>query len=259
MTGKLQVLTSKSRGEGARAFQSALNRRLLARDMDQYVVKEDGVMGPRTFSSARKGAWILGAMPETYESIVSRKQITVGVQRMVRNPGTRTEAQLGRAQARLRYYRKHREKMSESVKGLSSERLRFVGLALRAAKNYEANPSAYHYLAGGVANLIFLEPSPITYRSDCSQFASSVQNAAGLPDLGRNGPLWVNTWTMDEVLKQTKSPKPGDFGMYGPPGNPHHVELYCALPGYEFIGHGSQPIDSVTPGRPTYYLENPAQ
>ena len=53
----------------------------------------------------------------------------------------------------------------------------------------------------------------------------------------------------------TTSQRPGDLGMYGKHGGfTHHVELYCGAPGQEFIGHGSAPIDSATPGRPDYYL-----
>jgi hypothetical protein len=62
---------------------------------------------------------------------------------------------------------------------------------------------------------------------------------------------------MASFLEQTDTPVPGDFGMYGSRTAPHHVETYCALPGREFIGHGSPPIDSLTPGRPDFYLRNP--
>jgi hypothetical protein len=62
---------------------------------------------------------------------------------------------------------------------------------------------------------------------------------------------------MASFLEQTDTPVPGDFGMYGSRTAPHHVEPYCALPGREFIGHGSPPIDSLTPGRPDFYLRNP--
>jgi hypothetical protein len=52
----------------------------------------------------------------------------------------------------------------------------------------------------------------------------------------------------------TAHPRPGDLGMYGPFNATHHVELYCGAPGQEFIGHGSPPIDSRTPGRRDFYL-----
>lgn len=259
MTEQLNILKHGAKSEGGRKFQAAMNRRLLARDMDQYKVREDGVIGAKTLDSARKAAWILGALPETYERIIDKQEIAVGVQGMVRNPGHRTDSQKSIAADRLRYFRLKRYKMKSDLASVSLGRRKFVDLAHQAAKNYEANPGAYHYLSGGVANLIFLQPAPSGYRSDCSQFASAVQHAAGLPDLGPNGPLWVNTWVMDSHLKLTTNPSPGDFGMYGPRGDPHHVELYCALPGAEFIGHGSPPIDSLTPGRPTYYLENPVK
>jgi hypothetical protein len=48
--------------------------------------------------------------------------------------------------------------------------------------------------------------------------------------------------------------KPGMLGMYGSRTAPHHVEIFC---GDKFIGHGSPPIDSLTPGEPDYYLDFP--
>jgi hypothetical protein len=83
-----------------------------------------------------------------------------------------------------------------------------------------------------------------------------VQDDAELPALGPNGPLWVNTVIMAAHLEQTDHPLPGDFGMYGSRAAPHHVEVYlggAGGPGHEFVGHGSPPIDSLTPGRPDFY------
>jgi hypothetical protein len=163
-----------------------------------------------------------------------------------------------------------RKKREEAEDRTDGSRLLVVRQCLLAHRNYRRNPGAYHYLAGGIANLIYLEPSPRTYRSDCSQFAASVQHGGKAPDIGPNGPMWVNTWIMDDYLQVTDRPNAADFGMYGPRGNPHHVEVYLGSAGaklapsvglpagdYEFVGHGSPPIDTATPGRPDYYLKNP--
>ena len=205
----------------------------------------------------RKAAWALGAQSSTYEAILRTGEIPIGVQRMILNPGKRTPGQQAIAKARMSQLRADRQKRAKQHDELDPGRKKFVELAFQAADNYARNPGAYHYLAGGVANLVFLEPSPRHFRSDCSQFASSVQDAAGLPALGPNGPLWVSTYVMADYLTETDKPQPGDFGLYGPRHSPHHVETYCALPGHEFIGHGSPPIDSLTPGRPDFYLKNP--
>lgn len=256
----MRPLKQGQHGDDVRAFQSAMNRRLRARDLGGFAVKEDGQVGARTLRSARKAAWALGALSSTYEAIPAHG-IPVGVVRMVRNPGRRTRDQLGRAEARMSHLRALRAKRRAEAKRASSGRLVVVRKCLQAAENYRRNPGAYHYLAGGRANLVYLEPTPRDWRSDCSQFASSVQHDAGLPDLGPNGPLWVNTVIMAAHLERTDHPLPGDFGMYGSPRMPHHVEVYLGAaggPGHEFVGHGSPPIDSLTPGRPDYYLRNPA-
>jgi hypothetical protein len=110
---------------------------------------------------------------------------------MIRNPGKRTPGQQAIAKARMSQLRADRARREQQHAELDGNRAKFVQLAERAAVNYAAQPGSYHYLAGGIANLIFLRPSPRAYRSDCSQFASSVQDEAGLPALGPNGPLWV--------------------------------------------------------------------
>ena len=257
---KLRELKKGQHGDIVKALQRSINKRLTSRDLGGYTVKVDGKVGERTLRAARKAAWVLGALPQTYNGITKHDVIPVGVFRMIRNPGKRTPEQVRRGKRRLSKLRKMRRHQAQVARQASSRRLLVVRNCLRAAANYRANPGAYHYLAGGVANLMYLTPSPRNFRSDCSQFASSVQHDSGLPDLGPNGPLWVNTVIMAQHLQSTGAPKPGDFGMYGSRSAPHHVEVYLGAaggPGHEFVGHGSPPIDSLTPGRPSYYLSNP--
>ena len=216
MSGSLQVLHRGAKSDAARALQAATNRRLRARDIHELVVQEDGLVGNRTLAAVRKAAWALGAQSSTYEAILRTGEIPVGVQRMILNPGKRTPGQQAIARARMSQLRADRQKRAKEHDELDPGRKKFVELAFQAADNYARNPGAYHYLAGGVANLIFLEPSPRHFRSDCSQFASSVQDAAGLPALGPNGPLWVSTYVMADYLTETDKPQPGDFGLYGP-------------------------------------------
>jgi hypothetical protein len=83
---------------------------------------------------------------------------------------------------------------------------------------------------------------------------ASVYKKAGLPSPANVAHEWASTYSMVKKGRVTHSPRPGDLGMYGSLAAPHHVELYCGEPGQEFIGHGSPPIDSRTPGRPDYYL-----
>lgn len=255
----LNVLHRGDKGDAVRALQAATNRRLRTRDLAGLAVREDGQLGPATLVAVRKAAWALGALKATYDPIPANGAIPVGVQRMIRNPGLRNADQRERGKARLSNMRHDRQRAAH-VHDVSQGRLHVVHNCLVAAANYRARPGAYHYLAGGRANLVYLTPTPSDWRSDCSQFASSVQHDAGLADLGPNGPYFVNTVIMAEHLEATDSPLPADFGMYGPRNAPHHVEVFCGQAGgvgHEFVGHGSPPIDSLTPGRPDFYLRNP--
>lgn len=138
-------------------------------------------------------------------------------------------------------------------------RARIVSVARQAAANYRKNPGDYHYFAGGVPNNIILTPSPRRYRSDCSQFFVSVYEIAGVACPGTGTYLFSNTISIahgGRVVAE-KDARPGDAGMYGSRWSPHHIELVAAVKNgcvTEFIGHGTQPIDSRTPGRPSFYL-----
>lgn len=136
----------------------------------------------------------------------------------------------------------------------SDVRQKIVAEAQKAAANYRKNPGAYHYLAGGIANTLYLTPSPRNYRSDCSQFVAAVYKGAGAASPA--APLgweWASTYSIVKSphARVTTKPQPGDLGMYGSRTAPHHVEL--VVPG-GFIGHGSPPIDGLTPGLPSFYL-----
>lgn len=260
----LETLHHGTHSEATRRLQAATNRRLKSRGLASYAVKEDGHLGVKTLLAVRKAAWALGALEATLDTVTKKRVVSAGVQSIILNPGKRNERQRRSAKVRIVKLKRDRARLkarakehAAQAKNQSGGRSRVVHFAKEAAAAYRKQPGAYHYLAGGVANLIFLKPSPRNYRSDCSQFASSIQKAAGLPDLGSNGPLWVNTVIMAHHLEYTDHPEPGDFGMYGSRWAPHHVEVYCGEPGAEFIGHGSPPIDSLTPGRPDFYLKNP--
>jgi hypothetical protein len=254
---RFDVLHNGEHGEAVRQLQAATNRRLRARDLDAFAVEENGHLKHATLEAVRKAAWALGAMKATYDGILADAAVPVGIQRMILNPGTRSAEQLQRAEARMsnmRADRKKRAAEAAKARAASSHRDRVVHLALEAAGNYRKNPGAYHYLAGGQNNLIFLEPTPKNFRSDCTQFCAAVYAAAGLPSPATVEHKQANTTTMAAKGRRTDHPRPGDLGMYGSFAAPHHVEMYVGAPGAEFIGHGSPPIDSGTPGRPSYFL-----
>jgi cell wall-associated NlpC family hydrolase len=252
-TEQLEVLHRDAKGDRVRALQAATNRRLRARGLDANVVEEDGEVGRKTLAAVTSAAWVLGAQRSTLARL-DRGEIPIGVQRMIRNPGRRTDEQKQRGRRRVAHMLAARKRRATAAKKAGTARQKVVELAQQAAANYRANPGAYHYLAGGVANTEFLHPTARNMRSDCSQFAAAVYKAAGLPSPASVDHQWASTYSMVKKGRVTMQPKPGDLGMYGTRSAPHHVEIYCGAPGQEFIGHGSPPIDSQTPGRPDYYL-----
>jgi cell wall-associated NlpC family hydrolase len=252
-TPDLEVLHRGARSEAARALQAAVNRRLRHRHLGAYVIEQDGVVGPATLAAVKTAAWALGALRATLQRI-DRGEIPIGVQRMIRNPGLRTDEQKQRGKRRIAHMLAERGKRDSADAAAGSPRRRVVELAQRAAANYRRNPGAYHYLAGGIANVVCMQPTPRAWRSDCSQFAAAIYKAADLPSPADVDHQWASTYSIVRKGRLTTSPRPGDLGMYGSRRAPHHVEIYCGAPGQEFIGHGSPPIDSLTPGRPDFYL-----
>jgi hypothetical protein len=248
-----QPLRRGDSGERVRQLQAATNRRLKARGLDDYAIDEDSSLDAKAIAGVAKAAWALGAMRATLAKL-DDGEVPLGVERMIRNPGRRQDGQKDRGRLRMKHMRAARKRRAQEAKTAGNKRQRVVQEAMKAAKNYRANPNAYHYLAGGQANTEYLKPTPSGWRSDCSQFAAAVYKGAGLPSPANTTHEYASTWSMIKRGTVTYKPRPGDLGMYGPTSAPHHVEVYCGVPGQEFVGHGSAPIDSVTPGRPTFYL-----
>ncbi len=256
---ELSVLHLGGKSEQARALAVAINARLENRSLEDRkvkVFKGDMTLTKELLAAAVTCAWALGAQRSTLNTMEQEKIVPVGVANMIRNPGRRTPEQTERGKKRIAHMRKQRKERAEAAKRADGARRAICEKAKKAAANYRANTGAYHYLAGGQANLVYLTPTPRDFRSDCSQFVAAIYHDCGLPSPGDFDHKWVNTTSMERCkhARITSHPKPGDLGMYGPRGATHHVELYVGEPGREFIGHGSPPIDSVTPGRPSFYL-----
>lgn len=253
----MRSINNGSRGGDIVTLQKAINQRLRARSAPNHAISPDGEFGSSTRKALSYALYLLGYDADMIKKNVSgaHNAISPEEQMFVLNPGRRTDDDLRRGRTRVAAHKKAVKKQQAEQHAASTKRQAIVREAEKAAAAYRQNPGAYHYLAGGVANLIYLRPSPRNYRSDCSQFAASVYKGAGLPSPGSVPHEWVSTYTM------VKSPharvvdrahrKPGDLGLYGSRTAPHHVEIWC---GDKFIGHGSPPIDSLTPGEPDYYL-----
>ena len=133
---RMHVLKHGAKGESARTLQIACNRRLRSRGLEAIVVKENGVIDAKTLAAVRKVAWALGARKETYEAITDEHEISIGVQRMIRNPGRRTDAQKNTGKARMSRMRAERK---ERAKHAKSSRQRAVNAFLSKVGTQE-NP-----------------------------------------------------------------------------------------------------------------------
>jgi hypothetical protein len=134
----LRVLHHGARSDSARELQAATNRRLRARDLEALVVEEDGIIGHKTLESVRKVAWALGALSETYSAVTEKGEISVGVQRMIRNPGLRTDAQRERGRIRMSQMRAERKRRAAAV----SSRSKAVNAFLAKVGTKESPPQS---------------------------------------------------------------------------------------------------------------------
>lgn len=122
-------------------------------------------------------------------------------------------------------------------------RQRLVAGALAAAANCSSGHRRNVYSQAGAYTVKYgITGEPIGYRTDCSQFVTSIYYSAGLND--PNGYDWQGGYTGTLVShgKQVNTPQPGDLVLYGS-GTAHHVEMYVG-PGDKTIGHGSAPVDA---------------
>lgn len=87
---------------------------------------------------------------------------------------------------------------------------------------------------------------PSGYRSDCSQWFTSMYHSAGLPDpngLNYTGGFTGTLYEHGEVITQDEL-EPGCAVLFG--WAPcHHVEMFRG-PGFRTIGHGTPPVDYGT-------------
>lgn len=253
---RMRTIHNRDHGADVRRLQNQINLRLKHRSAGNHQVKVDGVFGIATRAALVKACYLMGMSQGQLGDHVRMGGISPEVQRFVFNPGKRTREQKHSGADRVRKLRAVLKRQRQERQSAAHKRQRICEEAEKAAANYRRNPWAYHYLAGGVANTVYLNPTPRNWRSDCSQFAAAVYKGAGLPSPAR--PLehaWASTYSIVKAqghrIVDRAHRRPGDLGMYGSREAPHHVEIWC---GTHFIGHGSPPIDSLTPGEPNYYV-----
>lgn len=228
------------KGADVKALQHAINRVARTRKMARRL-EVNGECGRATIALGRHVAWSLGiGLPEDKHGL---PQYT---QRLIRHPNLRTPKQKKRAQAWKEAHPPHTKAVVKGNKvtgGTTRERI--VAGCEEAAQLYASGKSHRFYSQPGgwtVEHGITGEPSG--YRSDCSQFVTSMYWSSGIKE-DPNGQDYkagyTGTLAAHGVYISRAELRPGDFVLYGPAPH-HHVEVYVG-PGNRTIGHGSPPVD----------------
>lgn len=131
---------------------------------------------------------------------------------------------------------------------------RLVAVAQKAVlMHYKGIRHSFYSQSGWWTVHYAIMGEPRGARSDCSQWWLSVYWAADLPDPTGYNFTGGYTGTIGNHGRTVPSPgTPGGAGLYG--SNPwHHVEM--SMGDGTFCGHGSPPVDKVTPGWPSTFRD----
>lgn len=240
------------RGEDVRALQVAGKKRLSARNIDRPM-KADGVFGKQTAEALDTAQWALGTLQETVKS----PELSIGAQRIIRYPGSRTAVQLQRARDRMTQLEKDRNKPTPKPgpgggpSGLTAaERTEARNIALDAFKLMWQHSPVVHYTQTslrwqGIHNGLKAFRGQYPTYADCSSaYTWCLWNAFdhfNHPDTV-NGLGWGGGYTGtllshgDHVALNALLP--GDAILYGTGWPGHHVAMYIG--GGLVYSHGSE-------------------
>lgn len=229
--------TNPMKGEDVRALQVATKKRLGARNIDRPV-KVDGIFGKQTAEALDTAAWALGLRMDT----VNAPEASIGLQRIIRHPGTRTPEQIKIARSRMEQLEREREKKpkpSPTNKGRTdANRVAARRIAVESFALAYHHASSVHYTQGGLRwqgirrELKAFKGQYPNY-ADCSSiYTWALWNAYdhfGWPD-NINGLNWSGGYTGTLLTHglhvSTSQLIPGDAVIYGNGWPGKHVAMY---------------------------------
>jgi len=147
---ELAVLHIGGKSEQCRAMAAAMNRRLASRSLKDRQVKV--FEGPMTLTrevldAAVTCAWALGASSATLKTMQRENLVPIGVIRMIRSPGLRTEEQTQRGKQRIADMLKKREERPSKPNFITAAELGLSFQDVFGAKG-PVTRGAGHYTAG---------------------------------------------------------------------------------------------------------------
>lgn len=123
----LTLATPIAKGPDVKDLQQHLKAGLALAAVDWLPVKVDGELGPQTIYAARFYTWVLGLGKGHRESIQKRHTIAEATQKLIRNPGERSKAEVRRAKSRRTHLAKIRKAQDEGAKAAVAYARSFIG------------------------------------------------------------------------------------------------------------------------------------
>lgn len=213
-------------------------------------------------------------MPETKAEKEARLRKELKVRR---RQAPRIRARIMRDRPRLAAVRRRAKKVRAAIMKLNqpegvriqgntatggTPRQRLVAVAREAARLDSTGKRKSFYSQPGKWTVNYaITGEPAGYRSDCSQWVTSVYKSAGLPDPNKNNYAggWTGTLASAGRRVSASQAQPGDLVMWDPYRTAGHVEMLIDPKTGETIGHGSRPVDRANvrdfayKGEPQYY------
>ena len=227
------------RGEDILLLQRACERRLESRNIERPL-SFNGIFGEETAVAVDTASYFLGALADT----VDQHKTTIGLQRLIRNPGTRSPEQVGRARERLQDLERDRERAKARAarrrkqdRGRSDKnRIEARRLAVQAFRLAYNHRGVVHYTQGGarwqgINNELKAYKGQYPRYADCSSlYTWALWNAFdhfGWPDnINGTGFRAGYTGTLLAHGKRVSSLLPGDAIIYGRGFPGTHVTMY---------------------------------
>lgn len=235
-----------------KSYQQASNRFNVRRKVPGGRLAEDGVLGPLTHRRAIRDERCMGFVASYATGAITTRLIghlnhdlsTFTRTQRLRGLAYRRYLRAAYVAARANATRRATVSGNKVSGGTSAQRL--VALAYAALEDGQSGRRPARYSQAGkwtVAYPVTGEPSG--YRSDCSQWVTSLYHAAGLPDPNGTGYKGGYTGSLADHCKRVAVARAGTLVIWDPWGPKGHVEIAVNSKG-STIGHGSAPIHAHT-------------
>lgn len=193
----MEVLKAGQSGPEVRHLQAALNDR--ARNRGLPLIKVDGEFGPDTAASIQRVGRALGALETNLKDARVKGVVSVGLQRMIRWPGGRTEDQLRRARDRAQKVKRDEKALGTLREKAYREATTLIGVMEQGANNRGAAVERIIRSGGGVPGQAW-----------CGWFVAHCYRVAGSSAVEWR---WgaVRLVGLVAGVRRTSSPKRGDL------------------------------------------------